>query len=288
MFAFPSSCNLLACPSCLLPSCFLPALPVLFASFCDLLSFPYSCNWLAFSCSLLFSLCSSFFAFPYFLLSACLCLLRLAIFPFSCCFRFATAASVLHATLSLVSPYSWSLQLSLCSPLLWRAPPASGRGRRIYGSKHHLQHFRPNCSHHTDSAGWNSYHGCKVVHVAKSMRFDSVWFVMPNLPREHYENSRIILCTAAFSLFSGVTSVLASTLSKNLDFQKLSDRSWSHFLLDLNPPPLDIGSKTKDQNMGTSTDCVTSCTAATSSLQFEFQGQMMDCLLSTQNIEVNH
>ena len=127
MFAFPSSCNLLACPSCLLPSCFLPALPVLFASFCDLLSFPYSCNWLAFSCSLLFSLCSSFFAFPYFLLSACLCLLRLAIFPFSCCFRFATAASVLHATLSLVS-----LTLETCSfpfaPLFSDALPLLAAG----------------------------------------------------------------------------------------------------------------------------------------------------------------
>ena len=140
VFAFPSSCNLLACPSCLLPSCFLPALPVLFASFCDLLSFPYSCNWLAFSCSLLFSLCSSFFAFPYFLLSACLCLLRLAIFPFSCCFRFATAASVLHATLSLLSLTLATCFLALaacslpCVPLFSDALPllSAGVGGYIY------------------------------------------------------------------------------------------------------------------------------------------------------------
>ena len=62
-------------------------------------------------------------------------------------------------------------------------------------------------------------------------------------------------------VFSGVTSVLASTLSRNPDFRQ--------FLLDLNPAPFDISSKTQDQNVGTS-DCVTPCIAATSSLQFEF------------------
>ena len=193
---------------------------MLFASFCDLLSFPYSCNWLAFSCSLLFSLCSSFFAFPYFLLSACLCLLRLAIFPFSCCFSLCYCCFCLARYSFFSFPYSWSLQLSLCSPLLWRAPPASGRGRRILRLQNTtFSIFAPiavitltqQAEIHIMDARSSMLQSQCVLIVSG--------FVMPNLPREHYENSRIILCTAAFSLFSGVTSVLASTLSKNLDFQ---------------------------------------------------------------------
>ena len=154
-FAFPSSRNLLACPSCLLPSCFLLSsclLPFAFLLSSCLLSFPYSCNWLACSCSLLFSLCASFFVFPYFLLSACLCLLLLAIFPllllfspacafcdllsfpYSCCFPFATAASVLHATLSLLSLTLATCFLALaacslpCVPLFSDALPLLSAG----------------------------------------------------------------------------------------------------------------------------------------------------------------
>ena len=154
-FAFPSSRNLLACPSCLLPSCLLLSsclLPFAFLLSSCLLSFPYSCNWLACSCSLLFSLCASFFAFPYFLLSACLCLLLLAIFPllllfspacafcdllsfpYSCCFPFATAASVLHATLSLLSLTLATCFLALaacslpCVPLFSDALPLLSAG----------------------------------------------------------------------------------------------------------------------------------------------------------------
>ena len=104
----PLAACLLACPSCLLPSCFLPAcclLPSCFlpaCAFCDLLSCPYSCNWLACSCSLLFSLCASFFAVPYFLLSACLCLLRyLLSFPYSCCFPLPVPFATCYLSLTL-------------------------------------------------------------------------------------------------------------------------------------------------------------------------------------------
>jgi hypothetical protein len=168
---------------------------------------------------LLFSLCSSFFAFPYFLLSACLCLLRLAIFPFSCCFRFATAASVLHVTLSLVS-----LTLEACSfpfaPLFSDALPLLAAGVGGFTAPNTtFSIFAPiavitltqQAEIHIMDARSSMLQSQCVLIVSG--------FVMPNLPREHYENSRIILCTAAFSLFSGVTSVLASTLSKNLDFQ---------------------------------------------------------------------